>query len=815
MNRISKIIMLLAVASAPLWANAEKVDDELNCFAVIAGKNATADGSVLMGHDEDDSGEQMLNIYVKPRDNAKGMNKYIWCEFPGMSVADAFINEHGVAVASDGCPSREDKGELTRGGVLYEVRTLVAQYAKSARHAVKLIGSLIEERGYKGSGRTYVVADPNEGWIVSVVQGKHWVAQRVPDDCVMALPNNYIIDKINLADTANFAGAADVITYAQSRGWYDPAKDGEFSFKKAYCDPKFYYRPSNVIRQRRALEYITGETFTDDPDTFVWAVKPKHKFTPTDVMNILRVHDFAHDHNHPGRICTSVDIASHVFQLRSFMPKEIGCVMWLAVGHPCIEAYLPWYLGMTKAPDGFARFATADEAIEKHFSDAKNKRMKYPDALAWEFADRWVYANADYAVRAPQFQAVNARLETALHNVQASIEAEWLRKYCAGGKVSAALADELNQYTADLYKEYLSYDAWKNDRKMATSQDKKLTTMLVGTYTTDSKSEGVYLCQFDSETGTAKILNSIMVDNPSYLTIAPDAKHFYAVSEGDSESNSAVNVYSLDAKNAKMKLEQRLPSGGVGPCHVTFDGKNLVLANYAGGTVGVKSVGKNGTLGKATNVMSYSGSGPNTDRQQSSHPHFSIVSPNGKDLYVNDLGTDKIHHYKISGNKLKACADIAVKPGYGPRHGVFSPDGRFYYLVCEISGRIVVYSVDNSGEMKQVQDVATVDTDPYGCGDIVMSGDGKWLYASCRVANNCIVSYKIDQTTGLLTRVATTSTATHPRNFVLSPCENWLLVACRDDNYIQVFSRNKATGELILTQHRIEIPKPVCIKFAN
>ena len=158
-----------------------------NCFAIIAGKNTTKDGSVIFGHNEDDSGEQMLNIYVVPsgvekagegvlkapasKVKAGALNaKYIWFEFPGMSVADAAINEHGVCIASDGCNSREDRKDYTDGGVLYEVRMNVAKYASSAREAVKIIGECVEQYGYTGSGRTYSVADPNEGWIVAVVR---------------------------------------------------------------------------------------------------------------------------------------------------------------------------------------------------------------------------------------------------------------------------------------------------------------------------------------------------------------------------------------------------------------------------------------------------------------------------------------------------------------------------------------------------------------------------------------------------------------------------------------------------------------------
>ena len=268
------LLHLLMLCTALLAA---QNPDYLNCFAVLAGKDATKDGSVLLAHNEDDSGEQMLNIYNVPRNTINSNNKYIWVEFPGMEVADAFLNEYGVAVASDGCNSREERKDFTDGGVLYQVRTLVAQQARSARHAVKLIGKLVEEKGYIGSGRTYAVADCNEGWVVAVVRGRHWMAQRIPDNLVMTIPNYYCIGEIDLSDTLNFLGSPDIISYAIERGWYNPQTDGKFLFKKAYSHPNYYNYDRNYIRHISALNYLTGETYGTDPDKYPFAAKPNRK----------------------------------------------------------------------------------------------------------------------------------------------------------------------------------------------------------------------------------------------------------------------------------------------------------------------------------------------------------------------------------------------------------------------------------------------------------------------------------------------------------------------------------------------------------
>ena len=217
---MKKILLSIAILTGCLTFVAAQ---DYNCFSVIAGRQATVDGSVLMAHNEDDSGEQMLNIYVAPATDRS--LRYIWCEFPGMEVSDVFMNQFGVSIASNGCPSREDKGEILGEGVLYEIRVSVAKYARTAREAVAIIGSMVETFGYKGSGRSYIVADPTEGWVISVVKGRHWVAQRVPDDKVMTIPNYYVIGAVDLDDENNFAGSDDLVEYAISRGWYDPAKD--------------------------------------------------------------------------------------------------------------------------------------------------------------------------------------------------------------------------------------------------------------------------------------------------------------------------------------------------------------------------------------------------------------------------------------------------------------------------------------------------------------------------------------------------------------------------------------------------------------
>ena len=331
MKKILASVVLLLGLTAVLAAQ------DYNCFSIIAGRNATVDGSVLMAHNEDDSGEQMLNIYVVPATD-KNL-RYIWCEFPGMEVSDVFMNQFGVSVASNGCPSREDK----------------------------------------------VVADPSEGWVISVVKGRHWVAQRVPDDKVMTIPNYYVIGAVDLDDEENFAGSDDLVEYAISRGWYDPAKDGDFSFARAYSSEKSIASTNNQRRHHQAWTYFFG---MDRPGEF--ASVPMKKVSLRDMMNVLAIHDPATPDGHlVNSICNDHTVLSSIFQLRPTLDFETGCVMWNAMGHPCSEVYVPWYAGITKAPAGLGRYKTAQEAEKKHMSAGKDLRKNHPDHFYWQYVDGW------------------------------------------------------------------------------------------------------------------------------------------------------------------------------------------------------------------------------------------------------------------------------------------------------------------------------------------------------------------------------------------------------------------------------------------
>lgn len=430
----------IALSGQEAWSH-----DQENCFSIIAGRLATADGSVLFAHNEDDSGKQMMNVYNVPADPGAGTLAYKWVEFPGAKAADSFMNECGVCVCSDNCGSRED---CEPGSWFYEIRTSVARYAHSAREAVEIIGRAVEEHGYQDSGRSYMVADPDEGWIVSLVKGHHWVAMRVPDDKALVIPNYQVIDKVDLSDRENFAGSADLIEYAVSRGWYDPSSGEEFSFRKAYGKPSTYESRHNIDRHRDVLAALTDGAYRYDVDTFEPMITPAHKLRVTDLTAALSIHGPEDGSGrHMENVCVDRTVVSLVFQLRKDMPRELGCLMWMCPGRPCAEAYLPVYLGVDRFPDDFGRFDTAAEAFEKHFTDYGHFRDKYPVSFYWSQFDRWKYLTEDYAGRIAERQKARDAVQAKIFKAQKPLEKKLARMIARGRNEEAAR--RMSEHLAD------------------------------------------------------------------------------------------------------------------------------------------------------------------------------------------------------------------------------------------------------------------------------------------------------------------------------------------------------------------------------
>lgn len=387
-------------------------DSQYNCFSILVGKNATVDGSVLFAHNEDDGGVNLVNWYKVPRlTHNKGENislinggqlpqvnetySILWLEMPGQTFSDSYMNEYGVTIASDVCRSKEDSAELVNGGIGYYLRRIMAERAKSAKEAVIIAGAIIDSIGYASSGRTYCIADPNEAWMMSIIKGKHWVAQRVPNEHVAIIPNYYTIQNIDLTDTLNFLGSTDIIDYAIERGWYDPNSGKEFDFRLAYGKPSSINSIRNMAREWGAINILSLMQY-ELSDEFPFSFKPKEKISKQDLMNILQHHyedtsledkTIASPHEYDIiPICRKDTQYGMVAQLRNWLSAEISYVMWLAPHRPCSQVFVPWYFGITEIPSNFA--------IGDHKSALKNHFVKYDDVQSQTSSHRfWEYVN--------------------------------------------------------------------------------------------------------------------------------------------------------------------------------------------------------------------------------------------------------------------------------------------------------------------------------------------------------------------------------------------------------------------------------------
>jgi len=349
------------------------------------------------------------------------------------------------------------------------------------------------------------------------------------------------------------------------------------------------------------------------------------------------------------------------------------------------------------------------------------------------------------------------------------------------------------------------------------AQEKK-SNLIVGSYTNSCESMGIYVYEFDSETGKSKFKNvSESIVNPSYLTISADRKVIYSVSENGGKSK--VNTSQYNKKSGKLNMIESQPSEGADPCYIINDDNNVLVANYSGGSIAVFKKQKNGILGKAVQVIQHEGQSANANRQESAHVHMVQITPDRKYVLANDLGTDRIYVYRYNADSQKEILTlkdtVPIKTGSGPRHLTFSPNGKYVYLLQELDGTVTVFAYAD-GRLKKVQETSVVRPSfqgEIGAADIHISADGLFLYATNRGDANTISLFAIGDK-GKLTHMNTISSGGKgPRNFAIDPTGNWVLIAHQYSNDVQVFSRNKVTGELVNSGNKIELCSPVCLVF--
>lgn len=362
----------------------------------------------------------------------------------------------------------------------------------------------------------------------------------------------------------------------------------------------------------------------------------------------------------------------------------------------------------------------------------------------------------------------------------------------------------------------------------ADDKPKKL-WVYVGTYT-GPKSKGIYLCELDLATGklTEKGLAG-EVTNPSFLAIHPNKKFLFAVGEINNfkgKRGGAASAFSIDPKTGKLTLLNQETSGGGGPCHVSVDkeGKNILLANYGGGSVEVIPVAADGKLGEPTSFIQHKGKGPDKGRQEAPHAHSINLDAANKFAFAADLGLDKVLIYKFDAAKGTLTPNDPaygeVPPGGGPRHFAFHPNGKFAFVCDEMTSAVTAFAYDaEKGALKTLDTISTL---PEGLkvkgnstAEVQVHPNGKAVYVSNR-GHDSIAVFSCDAATGKLTPIQHESTqGKTPRNFGIDPTGAYLVAANQDSASLVVFKIDPATGKLTPADSKVEVPTPVCVKFMS
>ena len=357
---------------------------------------------------------------------------------------------------------------------------------------------------------------------------------------------------------------------------------------------------------------------------------------------------------------------------------------------------------------------------------------------------------------------------------------------------------------------------------MAQTSKDKTYHLLVGTYTNESKTNGIHVYSFNAATGDfLEKSKAVNITNPSYLAISKDKKNVYSVSEGG--DGKGISAFSFDNATGKLNFLNTGSAGGNGPCYISVDDKKQTVftGNYGGGSLSATRLNADGSLSQDIQAIQHEGSSVNKGRQDKPHVHSVVLSPDNRYLLVPDLGTDRVNVYNVDAGKPKPLtagspAFATVNPGGGPRHLTFHPSGKYAYLILEMEGAIAAFDYKN-GKLEPKQSITMLApgfNGKVGAADIHISPDGKFLYGSNRGEANEIVIYSIDKNGKLTYAGRQADLINTPRNFAIDPTGNFLLVANQNGNDIVIFKRDQKTGLLTPTGKRIQVDKPVCLKFA-
>ena len=347
--------------------------------------------------------------------------------------------------------------------------------------------------------------------------------------------------------------------------------------------------------------------------------------------------------------------------------------------------------------------------------------------------------------------------------------------------------------------------------------------LYIGTNVGGAQDSSIFLYRVNVSTGAfTRLGGQLGGASPTYLTLAPNHRFLYAVSETQTfrgAPGGGVSSFAVDPHTGGLKLLGQQPSGGASPCYISLDhsGKTTLVANYVGGNVSTLPVAADGQLGAPTTDQ-HTGRGPHKN-QDASHAHCLLPDPANQFAFAVNLGTDQVVGYRLdaAAGRLARLPEPAfvARPGAGPRHLTFHPNGRTAYLINELNSTLTTLAYDAAaGHFRELQTVSTLPASYAGdnsCADVHVAPNGLFLYASNR-GHNSIAVFAIDSGNGTLVPVQDVDTqGKTPRNFALDPSGRLLLVANQNSNNLVSYRVDAFSGLLTPTGQQATVPAPMFV----
>ena len=356
-----------------------------------------------------------------------------------------------------------------------------------------------------------------------------------------------------------------------------------------------------------------------------------------------------------------------------------------------------------------------------------------------------------------------------------------------------------------------------------------------------SQSKGIYVSRFQTASGEAsEPILAAEIRNPSFLAVHPNHRYLYSVSEDPlsvgpyNDKGSFISAYAIDAATGHLTLLNTVPSGGTSTCYISLDpsGKYLLAASFGSGTVTVLHVRDDGALGAQAALVQHTGHSVDPHYQAGPHAHSVDVSPDGGFAVSADLGTDKLMIYRFDSATGTLTPNyppfVEVKPpGAGPRHFVFAPNGKFGYLISEMSGILTAFAWDPAhGKLTEIQASGTMPKDfnddknaavlnSFHSAEVQLHPSGQYLYESNRGPDTISV-FAVHPVNGSLAPIQQVATrGLMPRHFAVDPTGTFLFAANQASDDVVIFRIEDGTGRITPTRTVLRIGTPVCVRFVT